>query len=52
MGCEARARPARSCGRSGIVILSVYGAVYFAATYLLGVEECAGPFAASFGFRR
>jgi len=27
---------------SGIVILSVYGAVYFAATYATGVEECAG----------
>jgi putative peptidoglycan lipid II flippase len=28
--------------RSGILILSVYGSVYFAATYLAGVEECAG----------
>jgi putative peptidoglycan lipid II flippase len=27
---------------SGIAILSVYGAVYFAATYATGVEECAG----------
>jgi putative peptidoglycan lipid II flippase len=27
---------------SGALILGVYGAIYFAAAYLLGVEECAG----------
>jgi hypothetical protein len=26
----------------GAAILGTYGAVYFAAAYLLGVEECSG----------
>jgi len=28
----------------GGIILGTYGAVYFAAAYLLGIEECAGLF--------